>query len=126
MSPLIIDDASGSAVPCFGWTGGTILRRFAFGLSDSPSFTKNVAVQPFPTPSLSSQMFPCIRETNLKAPERAYIYYISVGNQMFSRGNGFGKGRTLLVYLLERARPNPLPLCNLFVPFCGCANFVKV
>ena len=69
MSPLIIDDASGSAVPCFGWTGGMILRRFAFGLSDSPSFTKNVAVQPFPTPSLSSQMFPCIRVTNLKAPE---------------------------------------------------------
>jgi len=91
MSPLIIDDASGSAVPCFGWTGGTILRRFAFGLSDSPSFTKNVAVQPFPTPSLSSQMFPCIRATNLKAPERAYIYFISVGNQMFSRGNAFGK-----------------------------------
>jgi hypothetical protein len=36
-----------------------------------PSFTKNVVVQPFPMPLLSSKMFPCIRATNLKGPERA-------------------------------------------------------
>lgn len=72
MSLLAIDDVSGPAAPCFSWAGGAILRRFAFGLlSDRPSFTKNVAVQPFPAPSLSSQMFPCIRVTNLKVPEKA-------------------------------------------------------
>lgn len=121
MSPLIIDDTSGSTFPCFGWTGGTILRRFA---SDSPSFTKNVAVQPFPTPSLSSQMFPCIRATNLR--EHICTLYISVQDEILSRQNSFRKKKTLLVYLLERARPNPLPLRNLFVAFCGCANLVKV
>lgn len=98
MSPLIIDDASGSAVPCFGWTGGTILQRFAFGLSDSPSFTKNVAVQPFPTPSLSSQMFPCIRVTNLKAPERDHIYTILASEIKCFQGEMHLKKTTLLTF----------------------------
>jgi hypothetical protein len=83
-------------------------------------------VQPFPTPSLSSQMFPCIRATNLKAPERDHIYTILASEIKCFQGEMHLKKTTLLVYLLERARPNPLPFCTLFVAFCGCANFVKV
>ena len=83
MSLLATDDVSGLAVTGLGWTGGAILRRFAFGLSDRPSFTKKVVVQPFPAPSLSSQMFPCIRATNLKAPEKAIYNILASGIKCF-------------------------------------------
>lgn len=57
-----------SASPLFDLLTGIICRRRPLELSQRPSFTINVAVQPFPTPSLSSQMCPPMRFMNLNAP----------------------------------------------------------
>lgn len=118
--------APGPPAPLLGCRGAIILRgfAFAFGFLGVPSFTKNVAVHPFPTPSLSSQMSPCIKPTNLMEPASVETS-VSTEIREFQGEKGMCRN-ALLIYLLERARPNPLPLCNFVVAFSPCANFLKV
>lgn len=56
-------DKSESAL--FGQTRGISCCWYVFVLSHTPSLTTNVAVQPLPVPSLSIQMCPPMRLTNL-------------------------------------------------------------